>query len=289
MSSFRTYLESTGKSKTTIGSYTGQLSIYLDWSEKQGLDPFTVTYGDVMSFFKHLEKKEIKQITKRSYLNILNNYYEWLKAEEKRTDNPTTNIQIKGVKRRSLYDLLSKNYLDELYSDYPQRKQLLEDYPEAKQRDKIMLGLMIYQGMNGGEIARLEVKDVKLREGKITIRGGRKSNERTLDLAPVQIMDLMEYQFKTRNYFLEANKIKESDYFLTFKGGDSSNQVHRLLKEIGHSIGQLRTSVITHWLKINNLREVQYKAGHKYVSSTEAYLVNDLEDLSQDIAKYHPF
>ena len=37
-----------------------------------------------------------------------------------------------------------------------------------------------------------------------------------------------------------------------------------------------------------NLREVQYMSGHKFVSSTEAYLVNDLEDLQEDIAKYHP-
>lgn len=38
----------------------------------------------------------------------------------------------------------------------------------------------------------------------------------------------------------------------------------------------------------HNFREVQYRAGHRYVSSTENYLVNDLEDLQEDINKYHP-
>jgi integrase/recombinase XerD len=33
---------------------------------------------------------------------------------------------------------------------------------------------------------------------------------------------------------------------------------------------------------------VQCLAGHRYVSSTEAYLINDLEDLTEDIAKFHP-
>jgi hypothetical protein len=33
---------------------------------------------------------------------------------------------------------------------------------------------------------------------------------------------------------------------------------------------------------------VQYMAGHRYVSSTENYLVNDIEDLQDDITKYHP-
>ena len=54
------------------------------------------------------------------------------------------------------------------------------------------------------------------------------------------------------------------------------------------SIQQLRTSVITQWLKLYNLRQVQYMAGHRYVSSTESYLINDVEDLQDDITKYHP-
>jgi len=52
---------------------------------------------------------------------------------------------------------------------------------------------------------------------------------------------------------------------------------------------QVRTSVITHWLKIHNLRQVQYMAGHRFVSSTERYLVNQTEDLQADIDLFHPF
>ena len=29
-------------------------------------------------------------------------------------------------------------------------------------------------------------------------------------------------------------------------------------------------------------------AGHRYVSSTEAYKINDLEGLQEDIGKFHP-
>ena len=52
---------------------------------------------------------------------------------------------------------------------------------------------------------------------------------------------------------------------------------------------QIRASVITHWLKQYNLREVQYMAGHKHVHSTEAYQQNDTESLQQDIDRFHPF
>ncbi|MDF1573072.1 MAG: hypothetical protein P1P82_15795 [Bacteroidales bacterium] len=51
---------------------------------------------------------------------------------------------------------------------------------------------------------------------------------------------------------------------------------------------QIRSSVITHWLKHYNLRQVQYMAGHKYVSSTERYQQNNLDKLQGQLEKYHP-
>ena len=51
---------------------------------------------------------------------------------------------------------------------------------------------------------------------------------------------------------------------------------------------QIRSSVITHWLKNHNLRQVQYMAGHKYVSSTERYQMNNLDKLQGQLEKYHP-
>jgi integrase/recombinase XerD len=53
-------------------------------------------------------------------------------------------------------------------------------------------------------------------------------------------------------------------------------------------MAQIRASTITNWLKHYNLREVQYMAGHKYVSSTERYRMDTLEDLQKELEKYHP-
>jgi site-specific recombinase XerD len=51
---------------------------------------------------------------------------------------------------------------------------------------------------------------------------------------------------------------------------------------------QLRSSVIAHWLKGSNLRQVQYMAGHKYVSSTQRYQLTTLDDLKSELQKHHP-
>ena len=54
------------------------------------------------------------------------------------------------------------------------------------------------------------------------------------------------------------------------------------------STKQIRASVITHWLSQYNIREVQYMAGHRYISSTERYQQDDLENLHELIESLHP-
>jgi integrase/recombinase XerD len=34
--------------------------------------------------------------------------------------------------------------------------------------------------------------------------------------------------------------------------------------------------------------EAQHNAGHRYVTSIEAYLINEMESLSDDVARFHP-
>ena len=50
----------------------------------------------------------------------------------------------------------------------------------------------------------------------------------------------------------------------------------------------MRASVITHWVKIYDLRKAQYMAGHRYVGSTEDYKQQVLDELQGDVKKFHP-
>ena len=51
----------------------------------------------------------------------------------------------------------------------------------------------------------------------------------------------------------------------------------------------IRQSVIANLLKLGeDLRLVQVYAGHKYPSSTERYRQNDVEELKDEVLKYHP-
>jgi hypothetical protein len=52
---------------------------------------------------------------------------------------------------------------------------------------------------------------------------------------------------------------------------------------------QIRASIITFWVKSYGLRKAQHLAGHRFISATEKYQINNLDGLIDDINKLHPF
>jgi site-specific recombinase XerD len=231
----------------------------------------------------------------------IRHYYSHLIYEGDMNDNPASNIEIKGIKRRKLHDTLNSEELEQLYKSYPAELEAKKKSPPqqlnqlARRRTKVMLGLLIYQGIKVEELAELEINDLKLREGKIIIKGKRRTNERTMKLEGFQIIDLMDYINETRKALLQINQRETTKLFFSKdKGNHFSNVMHPLMKSLKQnnnkikSIKQIRASVITNWLQQYNLRQVQYMAGHRYVSSTEAYQANNITELQDEIFKHHP-
>lgn len=288
--SFKKYLLQKGYSLQTIKSFEVVVTKYLKWLKKENIEDVSASYNDVVCYIQKL-RNTVKQRTIQSETNSIKHYYNYLKELDLVKENPTLNIAVKGVKRKILYNTLNKQELEKLYNDY----RNIESDSLAKKRNEIIVSLLVYQGLNSTELGRLTTADLKLREGKIFINGTRRSNERTLKLESHQILDFMEYQLKTRADIL-AETGKETDLLFTSFGRSIkfNNIISKLLPQLKKlnkkvkSVHQIRTSVIVHWLKMYNLREVQYMAGHRYVSSTEAYLINDLDDLQEEIEKYHP-
>ena len=287
---FIKYLLQKGYSIKSGERYLKDIELFIKWLYKENITEEAVSYNDITHYIQS-KKGTVKQITIQTILASLKQYYNYLQELDFIAENPTLNVQIKGVKRKVLHNILSKQELEKIYFDYKN----LENKSLSKKRNEIIVSLLVYQGVNTNDLQNLTIKDVKLREGKIFVKGSRRSNERTLKLEAHQILDFMEYQLKTRETILQETK-KQTDLFFVTQGSSLKlqnvmqklmQQLHKQNKQV-ESVKQIRASVITGWLKIYNLREVQYFAGHRYVSSTESYLINDLEDLQEDINKYHP-
>lgn len=281
---FEEYLQAKRYGAGTIRGYVPYCELFTSWLSQEQLTGEQATYNDVLTYMRHMHEKGNNKKTIHSQLNIIRHYFNYLISEGKREDNPAAGLYVRGIVRKLPNNLLSMDELEELYRRY--QVQLSVD--PAK---KIMLGLLVYQGLQTEEITRLEPGHIQIREGKLFIKGTSYSNERWLPLQAHQVVELQQY--------LQANRFKEGIFLARPVRVDASKrnisnrmrhmivQLQRLNPKIINA-NQIRNSVITFWLQRYNLRQVQYMAGHKYVSSTERYQVLNSEDWQSELQKHHP-
>ena len=298
--SFKEYLKSQMFSYSTIDRRMTVLQMFWDWLDHENIEADQVSYNDVLAYMKYKSLNGATQKTILHYMNAVKHFYAHLIREGQITTNPVTDIKVKGVKRKILYHILETHELHQLYNQYPgsTRFETLKD-----RRNKVMLGLLIYQGLRTDELSKLEVNQINLREGKIDVPGGKRSNGREMKLESHQIMDMYDYVLQVRPEILKMkpkrkSQIRQKSEKLFIGDGGNCYSVSNFMTQLMIKVRklnpsvlnakQIRTSVITKWLKIYNLREVQYLAGHKYISSTEGYRENDMEGLKEEVQQYHP-
>jgi integrase len=173
----------------------------------------------------------------------------------------------------------------------------------AHERNGIIVGLLVYQALASGELEKLSVEDINLTAGTIYIAGNARSNSRTLPLNTQQVLPLYSYIHGGTREKLQALPVlglpsnhREGEHFknslLIGKMYGVVKQVVQELRGINPQIKNaqhIRASVILHWLKQHNKRQVQYMAGHRYIDSTEKYALQQMDTLTDALTKYHPF
>jgi integrase/recombinase XerD len=302
LTNYGSYLQELGNGKDTIRQKINYTGYFLSWMESEYLKPNDVRYSDLLNFidYSKLEGKSKKLVNRE--LSSIRNYYDFLKKQNENLINPATNLNLKGIKQKLPSNIIDFTELEKLYQSY-------EITDNRSKRNKIILGLLIYQGVTTEELKQLEPNHLKLKEGKIYVPGNRRRNSRNLELKPFQILDLYAYLNKIRPTILKEIKkpkparkpdninkkrLKEQ-LFISINGSENikTSLLHmfRAIRKTNPEIRnpkQIRASVITYWLKNYNLRQVQYMAGHKYVSSTERYQLNNLDKLQSKLEKLHP-
>lgn len=281
---FTEYLQQKKYSPVTVDRYTLYSKRFLTWLQEEELGAETFTYTDLLEFMRYCQNMGTTKRTVHNILCIVRHYSNYLIVENRRSDNPAAGVFIKGLVRKLPAHLLTMEEMEELFKQY----SIQLNVEAAK---KIMFGLMVYQGITVGELMRLEGPHIKLKEGKIFIKGTKRTNERVLDLKAVQVTGLQNYlnqnKFKEGALFIEPRKSQVSERNINNRIKYMFDQLRKLNPKIINA-KQIRNSVITHWLRSNNLRQVQYMAGHKYVSSTERYQVTGLDDLQNELHQHHP-
>lgn len=289
----------------TIKVYCNYTGYFLEWQQKEAIE---TTYQDLLQFVNYCKKEGKRTRNINLILTAVRHYFDMLQL----TPNPAAGLYLRGEKQAIPHDLLSAEELEELYEKH-------EVFNERTQRNKVITGLYVYQGIATDELKKLEPNHINLKEGKIQIpgtkqthnKGGRKS--RILKLKANQILELQEYLLVTRPKILadlktgkrqnestrKPNKINwpliEQQLFISLNGSDNiKSSIKFLMDDLrAHNptvkdATQIRKSVIVNWLKEKDIRQVQYMAGHSSISSTERYRAANLEELEEALKMHHP-
>lgn len=303
-SKFKEWLTLKKYSLATVETTVRTVEYFRQWAESENISELEeVSYSDAMGFIKWSSKHGASQKTIAAYLTHVRKFYQFLISEEAVKENPVAHIKVQGIKRKIYYDILSPEELEKLYQEYPTTIQHEEGKtvpPQgrnilARRRNKVVLSLLVHQGLRVEEIKALRLQDLQLREGKIIIHQQRRTAARMMQLASSQVYELMDYIHETRKQMLVHYGEATDRLFINLQKGENfytiTQGLLKILRQINSRIknlDQIRASVITAWLKQHDLRKVQYLAGHKYVSSTEKYKANVIDELQADVLKFHP-
>ena len=145
---FEEHLSEQGLKCNTIGQHQGYIRYFLCWLTDCGIFIKDVGHTEILDFADQLrsENRSIGQINR--CLRSLEYYFEYLKKENAHQQNPASNIRLKGSVRGIPHDLLEKAELEELYEKY-------EIKDEKTHRNKVILGLLVYQALTKSELETL--------------------------------------------------------------------------------------------------------------------------------------
>jgi site-specific recombinase XerD len=280
--------------QSTIIGHLQNINRFLEWMQTNGIEEAeNISYNDLLEYVQYEKQRNIITASINLRLTSIGKYFDCLKEQGSITRNPARTIRVKGALKKVVEQPLKYPDLEKLYNDY---KVLERDVPNhikeksalAHQRNIIITGLLIWQGLHSGELEKLEVNHINLNQGIIYIPSTARGNSRELKLSTQQILTLHTYiHGGTRD-----NLKPKAEELLP---GNLNNTISALSKELQGINPQIknalhiRASVILHWLRQHNKRQVQYMAGHKYIGSTETYEVQELETLTDQLTKHHPF
>ena len=268
----------------TANGYRKQLKKYFDWCDMNQKNPNTTTLDDLYDYKRSLINQKLKHQTVRQLITCIKHYFQIIAREE----NPALLVKHKSKEVRLPSNLFTEEALDNIY-----RETTIQTL--IQRRDKVMLGLVIYQALKREEINRLTVHHIDIDKGCVYVPATAKTNSRTIDLSPKQMGHLMSYIYEYRPKLKElANKETEKLFFTMGKGRCFNNALSIKTQELKRefstfkSLTQIKESRMSIWVKEHGIRKAQYLSGIKYASSMMRYKQSDVEALRKKLAIIHP-
>jgi len=257
-------------SPATVRAYATDLAQYAAWCERAGKHPQTLGYRDLRGYLAELDRARYARTTIARKLSALRAFHAFLSQQDLALGSPAAVIAT--PKRPSKLPVVAT----------PEALSALIDAPDASTplgiRDRTILELLYASGARVAELVGLDLPDLDLAQGRITVLG-KGSKERIVPLHHAAIAAIRTYLRDSRP---RLRRPQTSDAVFLNRSGDrlSTGAVRRLMKRYLLAAGErldlsphaLRHSFATHLLEGGaDLRTVQELLGHVALSTTQIY------------------
>lgn len=268
---YEAYLRAKFRDEKNPTKHRRILEKYLDWVDEN--DFTQIKYSEMMEYIRHLRDSQMQAKHINNYLRAVRHFFDYLQEAKSPFLNPIINYNpALGVQIRDVFHSIRADYLNQ-----EELEKLIEEY-QGKHR--IMLGLLVYQGLKINEIEKLEKIHFDLKKGTVYVPKSIRGNSRILKLDANQVYELMEHLVT-----LKTDRILGSP--LTNQGVKLCKDLRKINPKVRNP-HHLRGSRISYWVRNYDLREAQYLAGHNTIAGIEEYRKVNVEDLANEVNKYHP-
>jgi len=258
---FIDYLKKQGKSSSTILAYDNDLKQFADFlSKRQITQVNSIGKEQIEEFKEYLAYNKYLPKSASRKLNAIKSFFRYSKNQNLIETNPTENVEYPQYETKPPRILSQMEY------------RALRDAVRNDIRLAAIIELLLQTGLRIGELARLELDDIK--DNQLRIRAYESQPERNITFS--------QAAKKALDRWLELRpKTKTKNVFITKTGRpflirNIRTIVNRYFKEAGIkdvTINDLRHTFIAHQLANGaSVVLIQKMVGHKRLSTTEKYL-----------------
>ncbi len=288
---YKRLLKSLGYADKTVALYQWGLDVFIDYLKEKGITDIRKVSRQVVTDYRaHVMTGPLAAETKATKLRAVKRLFEHLIDENLLLINPSEGMAEICRRNRLPGEVLSKEEMKALMG---QPNTSLR----TGLRDRAVMEVLYSTGIRVGELLKLEVYDVDLKEGVLFIRKGKGRKQRVVPLSAPAAGYLKEYLEKIRPHHARSNH-KERRVFLNSSGNPMTwNNVrtnlytHSVRAGIGKRVSPhtFRRSCATHMIQNGaDIRYVQQLLGHKSLKTTQLYTKVIPVEVKKTHERYHP-
>ena len=269
----------------TIDNYARDLNRFYDyWQAARSQTWDQVQSRDIQAYIGQRHRNGISAKTIQRELSALRSFFNYLMVEHQLLGNPAKDVQAPKVARK---------LPQTLDTDQVQHYLSIEDDSLLAVRDKAILEVLYSSGLRLAELIGLNLSDLDLQQGLISVTGkGKKSRRVPLGSKAI---DAIQAWLKRRT---EINVAEAEAVFVSQNGKRlAARSIQQRLRHWAQKQAMashihphmLRHSFASHILESSgDLRAVQELLGHSDISTTQIYTHLDFQHLAKVYDQAHP-